>query len=149
MLARRPGRGAQNRLTSNDVLGKDFPCGKWADGHTPEPPAVPRATLGGDRMKLSDMTGHVLTIGLAGMIACSHAQPAPDASAKQDETKQEQAQPEAKPTAEEYHAQGQADPDKALEQLRGVSVFVELDSATQTKEAQAELSNVGNVLKGP
>src|SRR5256886_2974060 len=97
-------------------------------------------------MKLSDMTGHVLTIGLAGMIACSHAQPAPDASAKQDETKQEQAQPEAKPTPEEYHAQGQADLDKALEQLRGVSVFFEFDSATLTKDAQEKLSNVANVL---
>ena len=83
-------------------------------------------------MKLSDMTGHVLTIGLAGMIACSHAQPAPDASAKQDETKQEP-QPEAKPSAEEYHAQGQADLDKALEQLRGVSVFFEFDSATRNQ----------------
>ena len=96
-------------------------------------------------MKLSDMTGHVLTMGLAGMIACSHAQPAPDASAKQDETKQE-TQPEAKPTAEEYHAQGQADLDKALEQLRGVSVFFEFDSATLSKEAQEKLSNVANVL---
>src|SRR5205085_8629887 len=97
-------------------------------------------------MKLSDMTGHVLTIGLVGMIACSHAQPAPDASAKQDETKQE-AQPEAKPSAEEqYHAQGQADLDKALEQLRGVSVFFEFDSATLTKEAQEKLSNVASIL---
>ena len=96
-------------------------------------------------MKLSDMTGHVLTIGLAGMIACSHAQPAPDASAKQDETKQD-AQPQAKPTPEEYHAQGQADLDKALEQLRGVSVFFEFDSATLTREAQEKLSNVANVL---
>src|SRR5947208_16781948 len=96
-------------------------------------------------MKLSDMTGHVLTIGLAGMIACSHAQPAPDTSAMQDETKQE-AQPQAKPTPEEYHAQGQADLDKALEQLRGVSVFFEFDSATLTKDAQEKLSNVANVL---
>lgn len=96
-------------------------------------------------MKLSDLNGHVLTIGLAGMIACSHAQPAPEANAKQDETKQE-AQPEAKPSAEEYHAQGQADLDKALEQLRGVSVFFEFDSATLTKEAQEKLSNVANVL---
>ena len=101
-------------------------------------------------MKLSDMTGHVLTIGLTGMIACSHAQPAPDASAMQDETKQE-AQPQAKPTPEEYHAQGQADLDKALEQLRGVSVFFEFDSATLTKDAQEKLSNVANVLsaQGP
>src|SRR5256885_15890377 len=96
-------------------------------------------------MKLSDMTGHVLTMGLAGMIACSHAQPAPDTSAMQDETKQE-AQPQAKPTPEEYHAQGQADLDKALEQLRGVSVFFEFDSATLTKDAQEKLSNVANVL---
>src|SRR5881275_2973816 len=96
-------------------------------------------------MKLSDMTGHVLTIGLTGMIACSHAQPAPDASAMQDETKQE-AQPQAKPTPEEYHAQGQADLDKALEQLRGVSVFFEFDSATLTKDAQEKLTAVANVL---
>jgi len=98
-------------------------------------------------MKLSDMTGHVLTMGLAGLIACSHAQPAPDATAKQEETKQEQAQPEAKPTAEEqYHAQGQADLDKALDQLHNVSVFFEFDSATLTREAQEKLSNVANVL---
>jgi peptidoglycan-associated lipoprotein len=97
-------------------------------------------------MKLSDMTGHVLTIGLAGMIACSHAQPAAEASAKEEQTKQE-AQPEAKPSAEEqYHAQGQADLDKALEQLRGVSVFFEFDSATLTREAQEKLSNVATVL---
>src|SRR5256884_5801232 len=96
-------------------------------------------------MKLSDMTGHVLTIGLAGMIACSHAQPAPDTSAMQDETKQE-AQPQAKPTPEEYHAQGQADLDKALEQLRGVSVFFEFDSATLTKDAQEKLTNVATIL---
>src|SRR5207237_6755259 len=49
-------------------------------------------------------------------------------------------------SAEEYHAQGQADLDKALEQLRGVSVFFEFDSATLTKEAQEKLSNVANVL---
>src|SRR6266446_9751421 len=49
-------------------------------------------------------------------------------------------------TPEEYHAQGQADLDKALEQLRGVSVFFEFDSATLTKEAQEKLSNVANVL---
>src|SRR2546428_8521542 len=97
-------------------------------------------------MKLSDMTGHVLTIGLAGMIACSHAQPAPDASAKQDETKQDAQPQEEKLTPEEYHAQGQADLDKALEQLRGVSVFFEFDSATLTKDAQEKLSNVANVL---
>src|SRR2546430_12096026 len=97
-------------------------------------------------MKLSDMTGHVLTIGLAGMIACSHAQPAPDASAKQDETKQDAQPQEEKLTPEEYHAQGQADLDKALEQLRGVSVLFEFDSATLTKEAQEKLSNVANVL---
>src|SRR5207253_11009274 len=98
-------------------------------------------------MKLSDMTGHVLTIGLAGMIACSHAQPAPDASAMQDETKQE-AQPQAKPTPEEYQAQGQADPDKALEQVRGASVVLEFDAATLTKDGQGKLSSGANVRAG-
>lgn len=48
--------------------------------------------------------------------------------------------------AEQYHAQGQADLDKALEQLRNLSVFFEFDSAVLTKDAQEKLSNVANVL---
>ena len=99
-------------------------------------------------MKLSDISGHLFTLGLAGLFACSHAQPTPDASATQNQPNQEQAQTDAKgmTPAEQYHAQGQADLDKALEQLRNVSVFFEFDSAVLTKEAQEKLSNVANVL---
>jgi peptidoglycan-associated lipoprotein len=94
-------------------------------------------------MKLSDINGHLLTLGLAGLVACSHAQPTPDASAKDDQSKTQ----DAKPTpAEQYHAQGQADLDKALEQLRNVSVFFEFDSAILTLDAQDKLTNVANVL---
>jgi len=54
---------------------------------------------------------------------------------------------EAKPTpADQYHAQGQAELDKALEQLRNVSVFFEFDSAILTKTRQEKLTNVANVL---
>jgi peptidoglycan-associated lipoprotein len=95
-------------------------------------------------MKLSDITGHLLTLGLAGIVACSHNPPTPDASAKQDQPKTDT---QAKPTpADQYHAQGQADLDKALEQLRNVSVFFEFDSAILTRDAQDKLSNVANVL---
>ena len=98
-------------------------------------------------MKLSDITGHLVTLGLAGLVACSGAKPTPDASALNDQPK---AAPQAdtKPAtpAEQYHAQGQADLDKALEQLRNVSVFFEFDSATLTRDAQDKLTNVGNVL---
>ncbi|HZR08133.1 MAG TPA: OmpA family protein [Myxococcales bacterium] len=99
-------------------------------------------------MKLSQISGHLFTLGLAGLFACASNQPKPDASATQEQPKQEQAQAEAKPMtpAEQYHAQGQADLDKALEQLRNVSLFFEFDSAILTKEAQEKLSNVANVL---
>ncbi len=99
-------------------------------------------------MKLSDISGHLFTLGLAGLVACSHAQPAPDASATQNQTKQDQAQAsnDKMTPAEQYHAQGQADLDRALEQLRNLSVFFEFDSAVLTKDAQDKLANVANVL---
>ena len=99
-------------------------------------------------MKLSDITGHLFTLGLAGLVACASNKPAPEASIQQEKPKQEQVQApvETKPTPEQFHAQGQADLDKALEQLKGVSVFFEFDSATLTKDAQDRLSSVANVL---
>jgi peptidoglycan-associated lipoprotein len=93
-------------------------------------------------MKLSDITGHLVTLGLAGVVACTGAKPTPDASALNDQPK---VAPKAV-TPEQYHAQGQADLDKALEQLRNVSVFFEFDSATLTRDAQDKLTNIGNVL---
>ncbi|HTO96292.1 MAG TPA: peptidoglycan-associated lipoprotein Pal [Myxococcales bacterium] len=100
-------------------------------------------------MKLSDISGHLVTLGLASLLACAGNKPTPDASATQEKPKQEQAQAadtNKMSAADQYHAQGQADLDKALEQLRGVSVFFEFDSATLTKDAQEKLSNVANVL---
>lgn len=100
-------------------------------------------------MKLSQTARHLFSLGLGAFaFACTHAQPAPDTSA-QDQQQQQQKTAEAqKPmtAAEQYHAQGQADLDKALEQLRGVSVFFEFDSATLTKDAQDKLSNVAQIL---
>ncbi len=96
-------------------------------------------------MKLSDITAYALSFGLAGLAACNKTTEAvPDQSAsKQVQNKTD----EAKPTpADQYHAQGQADLDKALEQLRNVSVFFEFDSAILTKDAQEKLTNVANVL---
>ncbi len=99
-------------------------------------------------MKLKlDVTGHLFSLALAaGLVACSHAQPTPDTANQQP--KQEIKAPEAaKPTTQEaYHAQGQADLDKALEALKGVSVFFEFDSATLTKDAESKLGAVGDVL---
>jgi len=95
-------------------------------------------------MKLSDITAYALTLGLVGLAACNKTTEAvPDQSA----SKQVQNKEDAKPTpADQYHAQGQADLDKALEQLRNVSVFFEFDSAILTKDAQEKLTNVANVL---
>ncbi len=101
-------------------------------------------------MKLSDIPVHLLSIAVAaGGFACSHAQPTPDASAQQAKPKEESKAIEASQTvtpAEAYHAQGQADLDKALEQLHGVSLFFEFDSSTLTKDAQQKLAGVGDVL---
>jgi peptidoglycan-associated lipoprotein len=101
-------------------------------------------------MKLTHIgSAHLFTIALAaGIIACSHAQPKAEESAKpppQPAKTQEAAQPTT-PAAAEYHAQGQADLDKALEQLRAVSVFFEFDSALLTTEAKEKLSAVADVL---
>lgn len=100
-------------------------------------------------MKLSDPRSHLFSLAVAaGVLACSHAQPTPDASAQTKPQEQTQAVQDNQPStpAEQYHAQGQADLDKALEQLRNVSVFFEFDSSTLTKDAQEKLSNVANVL---
>jgi len=101
-------------------------------------------------MTFTETRAHLFAVAVAaGIAACSHAQPTPDASSKQAEAKPAQAVQEAskKPTAAEaYHAQGQADLDKALEQLRGVSVFFEFDSAQLTKDAQDKLSSVADIL---
>jgi peptidoglycan-associated lipoprotein len=99
-------------------------------------------------MKLSNIAGHVVTLGLAGLVACSHAQPTPDATAQEQQKPQAPvAETQKTPTAEEqYHAQGQADLDKALEALRNVSVFFEFDSAALTKDAQDKLGAVADIL---
>lgn len=100
-------------------------------------------------MKLKDIRLQFFSIAAAvGIFACTHAQPTPDASAKQEEPKSTQGAQEAsrKVSAEEYHAQGQADLDKALEQLKGVSVFFEFDSAQLTQDAQEKLTNVADIL---
>jgi peptidoglycan-associated lipoprotein len=102
-------------------------------------------------MKFADTRNHLfsLAVAAAGLAACTGSQPKPDASAQQQTAPTAQsAAPEAQqPTpAEQYHAQGQADLDKALEQLRNVSLFFEFDAATLTKEAQDKLSVVADVL---
>jgi peptidoglycan-associated lipoprotein len=101
-------------------------------------------------MKLNDIRGHLFSLAVAaGLAACSHAQPKPEASSDQAQPKQETKAAEAtKPLtpAEAFHAQGQADLDKALEQLRNVSVFFEFDSSTLTKDAQEKLGAVAGIL---
>jgi len=98
-------------------------------------------------MKIKTIRFHLFSIAAAGLFACAHAQPPPEESAKKEEPKpatQEAAQPVT--PDDQFHAQGQADLDKALEQLKGVSVFFEFDSAQLTKDAQEKLSAVAEIL---
>jgi len=97
-------------------------------------------------MKLSEITGHLFTIGLVTLAACKTAETTPDNAVAQVQPKQETAAETRAAPADEYRAQGQADLDKALEELRNVSVFFEFDSATLTKDAQEKLTAVANVL---
>jgi peptidoglycan-associated lipoprotein len=97
-------------------------------------------------MKLSQITGHLFTVGLAGLVACSTNPPTPDNTVAQVQPKQESPAETKQAPADQYRAQGQADLDKALEQLRNVSVFFEFDSATLTRDAQEKLTAVANVL---
>ena len=101
-------------------------------------------------MKFNDLRPHVFSLAVAGAFACSHAQPAPDASAKAAEQPKAEVTPisaEKKLTpAEQFHAQGQADLDRALEQLKNVTLFFEFDSATLTKEASEKLAAIAGIL---
>ena len=101
-------------------------------------------------MKLSDTRGHLFSLAIAaGLAACTTAAPKPDVTSEQAKPKQEEtkAVEAAKPvTPEDFHAQGQDELDKALEQLRNVSVFFDFDAATLTKEAQEKLTNVAGIL---
>ncbi|HEX4381377.1 MAG TPA: peptidoglycan-associated lipoprotein Pal [Myxococcales bacterium] len=100
-------------------------------------------------MKLSETRNHLFSVVLAaGLAACTGDKPKPDASATQQTAPVADAKADTKPQtpAEAYHAQGQADLDKALEQLRNVSLFFEFDAATLTKEAQDKLGVVADVL---
>jgi peptidoglycan-associated lipoprotein len=90
----------------------------------------------------------LLTTAAAGalFVACSHAKPAPEEKAPQAST-----QPAAQPattrtTAPAQASNGQDELDRAMQELRNVSVFFEFDSATLTPEAREKLTAVGNVL---
>jgi peptidoglycan-associated lipoprotein len=101
-------------------------------------------------MKLSDARNHFFSLALAaGLAACTKQEVKPDASAKQEQPAAPAASQDANKTptpAEQYHAQGQADLDAALAQLKNVSLFFEFDAATLTKEAQEKLAVVADVL---
>jgi peptidoglycan-associated lipoprotein len=97
-------------------------------------------------MRLSNPLHLLAGIAVAGgLAACSHAQPAAD------EKPQQQAapapQPAPAPAAQpEAVDDGQAELNRAMEQLHGVSVFFEFDSATLTQEARDRLAAVGAIL---
>ena len=79
--------------------------------------------------------------------ACSHAKPAPEEKVSQAPTQPAAVQPAvSQPEPAQIQAAGQDELDRAMEQLRNVSVFFEFDSATLTSEAREKLSVVGNVL---
>ncbi|HUJ24919.1 MAG TPA: peptidoglycan-associated lipoprotein Pal [Myxococcales bacterium] len=97
-------------------------------------------------MKLIENRVHLFAIAAAaGIFACQHAETKPDTAAKETKPAAVAEAPKAQ-TPEEYHAQGQADLDKALEQLSHVSVFFEFDSSQLTRDAQEKLSAVADVL---
>jgi peptidoglycan-associated lipoprotein len=80
--------------------------------------------------------------------ACSHAQPAPEEKVAQPSVQPAApipAQAQSEPAARVV-SNGQDELDRAMEQLRNVSVFFEFDSATLTSDARDKLAAVGSVL---
>ncbi|HXN55263.1 MAG TPA: OmpA family protein [Myxococcales bacterium] len=92
--------------------------------------------------------GIAVLIAAAGLAACTHAQPAPEANATKPSASETAKPAEAAKdqTAEDYKAQGQAELDAALAKLRGMSVFFDFDAASLTKEAEDRLSEVAAIL---
>ena len=85
----------------------------------------------------------------ASLTACPHNDVKPDAApapAPAPIAKPPPAAPAVDPAAAAYKAQGEDELSKALEKLRGVSVFFEFDSSTLTKDASDKLAVVGDVL---
>ena len=80
--------------------------------------------------------------------ACSHAQVKPDSSAANPAAPLPAMveAPAPQTPAQQFHAQGEAELDQALDQLRQVSLFFEFDSATLTSEAEQKLTNVADIL---
>jgi peptidoglycan-associated lipoprotein len=100
-------------------------------------------------MNSNRFASRLLTVAAAAALfaACSHAQKAPEEKVSQAPAAQPAAQPAATPApAPAQVANGQDELDRAMEQLRSVSVFFEFDSATLTSDAREKLSAVGNVL---
>jgi len=85
----------------------------------------------------------------ASLTACPHNDVKPDAApapAPAPVAKPPPTTPAVDPAAAAYKAQGEDELAKALEKLRGVSVFFEFDSSTLTKDASDKLAVVGDVL---
>jgi len=78
--------------------------------------------------------------------ACSHAKPAPEEKVAQAPSQPAAVRPAVSQPEPAQVANGQDELDRAMEQLRNVSVFFEFDSATLTPDAREKLSAVGNVL---
>ncbi|HWE22584.1 MAG TPA: peptidoglycan-associated lipoprotein Pal [Myxococcales bacterium] len=99
-------------------------------------------------MRFKTITNHLIPLSLAaGFVACSSAKPTPDAAptAKAEEKPAPVAET-PKATTPDANAEGQAELERAMEQLRNVSVFFEFDSATLSQEAKDKLSTVGTIL---
>ena len=90
----------------------------------------------------------VLAAGFLSSVACSHAQVKPDASATSDAGSPAAVSTDAQAplTTQAFHAQGNAELDKALDDLRQVRVFFDFDAATLTPEAEQKLTNVSAIL---
>ncbi len=87
----------------------------------------------------------VSAIAVSG-VACTHANAAkgtPDTAAS---ATLQPGSPDRAATAAESLAQGNADLDKALAELRDVSVFFAVDDSTLTPEAEEKLATVGALL---
>jgi peptidoglycan-associated lipoprotein len=99
-------------------------------------------------MKLERVSATITGLAAAVLFtACSHAQKAPEEKiAQAPPAAPSQAAPVQTAPQTPEATPGQSELDKAMADLRNVSVFFEFDSATLTSDAREKLSQVGSVL---
>ncbi|MBS2021504.1 MAG: OmpA family protein [Deltaproteobacteria bacterium] len=88
----------------------------------------------------------ILAVALLAAFGCATAKPAEEKKETQTKVEQPDDSKQKATQAAEFKAKGQAELDKALVDLKSVTVFFNFDDSTLTKDAQDKLAVIGDIL---